>query len=157
MAALPQISSWAWLPLLPCSRDTAVGNAQPLRARLKNGVCLLSPTGSLPEASPAEAASQDSALQPASQLASAAGKSRKRLKSRETNSQEHVPLPCPGGLQQRYWRDVLEALSRVPVLVAGVSPPTSASAFCSPAMGKAQSVVRAVSQGQAVFFISSGW
>ncbi|XP_027302802.2 cohesin subunit SA-2 [Anas platyrhynchos] len=56
--------------------------------------------GSLPEASPAEAASQDSALQPASQLASAAGKSRKRLKSRETNSQEHVPLPCPGGLQQ---------------------------------------------------------
>ncbi|XP_066839239.1 cohesin subunit SA-2-like isoform X3 [Anser cygnoides] len=56
--------------------------------------------GSLPEASHAEAASQDPALQSASQLASAAGKSRKRLKSRETNLQEHLPFLCPGGLQR---------------------------------------------------------
>ncbi|KAM6291536.1 cohesin subunit SA-2-like [Porphyrio hochstetteri] len=56
--------------------------------------------GSLPETSQAEAASNAPALQRASHLGPAAGKGRKRLKSRETHVQEHVPLLGPGGLQR---------------------------------------------------------
>ncbi|XP_013806262.1 cohesin subunit SA-2-like isoform X1 [Apteryx mantelli] len=58
--------------------------------------------GSLPETSHTEAASKDPDFQCASQLASAAGKSRKKLKSREMHLQEHLPFLCPVGLQRRY-------------------------------------------------------
>ncbi|XP_051482131.1 cohesin subunit SA-2-like isoform X1 [Apus apus] len=64
--------------------------------------------GSLPETSQAEAASQAPGLQGASQLASAAGKSRKRLKSREMHWQEHLPFLCPGGLGRRYCKDEIK-------------------------------------------------
>ncbi|KAM6417865.1 cohesin subunit SA-2-like isoform 2-T2 [Pluvialis apricaria] len=64
--------------------------------------------GSLPEASQTEAASKAPDLQRASQLASAAGKSRKRLKSREMHLQEHLPFLCPGGLRRRYCKDEIK-------------------------------------------------
>ena len=58
-------------------------------------------SGSLPETSHTEAASQEAALERASQLTSVAGRSRKRLKSQEKHLKEHLPLHCPGGLQRR--------------------------------------------------------
>ncbi|XP_065483314.1 cohesin subunit SA-2-like isoform X1 [Caloenas nicobarica] len=64
--------------------------------------------GSLPETSQAEAASKAPDLQCAAQLASAAGKSRKRLKSREAHLQEHLPFLCPGGLRRRYCKDEIK-------------------------------------------------
>nr|XP_009664711.1 PREDICTED: cohesin subunit SA-2-like isoform X2 [Struthio camelus australis] len=64
--------------------------------------------GSLPETSHTEAASKDADFQCASQLASAAGKSRKKLKSREMHLQEHLPFLCPLGLQRRYRQDEIK-------------------------------------------------
>ncbi|XP_021267561.1 cohesin subunit SA-2-like isoform X3 [Numida meleagris] len=64
--------------------------------------------GSLPETSHAEAASQEAAIENASQLSSAAGRSRKRLKSREKHLKEHLPLRCPGGLQRRSSKDEIK-------------------------------------------------
>ncbi|XP_067997205.1 cohesin subunit SA-2-like isoform X1 [Melanerpes formicivorus] len=61
--------------------------------------------GSLPETSQAEVAGEALHLQHASQLASAAGRSRKRLKSREVHLQKHLPHLCPGGLQRSYCKD----------------------------------------------------
>ncbi|RLW07827.1 hypothetical protein DV515_00003824 [Chloebia gouldiae] len=61
--------------------------------------------GSLPETSQAEAASKAPEQHCASQLPSAAGKSRKRLKSKEMHLQEHLPFLCPGGLRRRYCKD----------------------------------------------------
>ncbi|XP_068275947.1 cohesin subunit SA-2-like isoform X2 [Nyctibius grandis] len=64
--------------------------------------------GSLLETSETEAASKAPGLQCASQLASAAGRSRKRLKSREIRLQEHLPFVCPGGLRRRYCKDEIK-------------------------------------------------
>ncbi|XP_021402353.2 cohesin subunit SA-2 isoform X1 [Lonchura striata] len=61
--------------------------------------------GSLPETSQTEAESKAPEQQCASQLPSAAGKSRKRLKSKEMRLQEHLPFLCPGGLRRRYCKD----------------------------------------------------
>ncbi|KAF4800015.1 Cohesin subunit SA-2 [Turdus rufiventris] len=61
--------------------------------------------GSLPETSQSEAASKAPTQQCASQLPSAVGKSRKRLKSQEMCLQEHLPLLCPGGLRRRYCKN----------------------------------------------------
>ncbi|XP_037232166.1 cohesin subunit SA-2-like isoform X3 [Falco rusticolus] len=71
-------------------------------------------SGSLPETSQTEATSKAPELQCASQLASAAGKSRKRLKSQEMHLQEHLPFLCPGGLQRKYCKDEIktEAVSK---------------------------------------------
>ncbi|XP_032852457.1 cohesin subunit SA-2 isoform X2 [Tyto alba] len=65
--------------------------------------------GSLPETSQAEAASKAPETQCASQLASAAGKSRKRLKSREMHLQERLPFLCPGELRRRCCKDEIKA------------------------------------------------
>ncbi|XP_025964777.1 cohesin subunit SA-2-like isoform X2 [Dromaius novaehollandiae] len=64
--------------------------------------------GSLPETSHTEAARRDADFQCASQLASATGKSRKKLKSREMHLQEHLPFLCPAGLQRRYSQDEIK-------------------------------------------------
>ncbi|XP_014107684.1 PREDICTED: cohesin subunit SA-2-like isoform X1 [Pseudopodoces humilis] len=64
--------------------------------------------GSLPETSQTEAASKAPEQQCASQLPSAAGKSRKRLKSQEMRLQEHLPFLCPGGLRRRYCKDEIK-------------------------------------------------
>ncbi|XP_063999553.1 cohesin subunit SA-2-like isoform X3 [Pogoniulus pusillus] len=64
--------------------------------------------GSLPETSQNEAASKAPDLQHASQLASAAGKSRKRLKSQEIHLQKHLPFPCPARLQRSYCKDKIK-------------------------------------------------
>ncbi|KAK2528131.1 cohesin subunit SA-2, partial [Columba livia] len=64
--------------------------------------------GSLPETSQTQAASKAPDLQCAAQLASVAGKSRKRLKSREVHLQEHLPFLCPGGLRRRYCKDEIK-------------------------------------------------
>lgn len=64
--------------------------------------------GSLPETSHTEAASQEAALERASQLTSVAGRSRKRLKSQEKHLKEHLPLHCPGGLQRRRSKDEIK-------------------------------------------------
>ncbi|XP_062457485.1 cohesin subunit SA-2-like isoform X2 [Rhea pennata] len=64
--------------------------------------------GSLPETSHTGAARKNSDFQHASQLASAAGKSRKKLKSREMHLQEHLPFLCPPGLQRRYSQDEIK-------------------------------------------------
>ncbi|XP_069731973.1 cohesin subunit SA-2-like isoform X2 [Phaenicophaeus curvirostris] len=64
--------------------------------------------GSLPETSKTEAASKAPDLQCASQLPSAAGKSRKRLKSREMHLQEHLPFLSPGGLQRKYCKEEIK-------------------------------------------------
>ncbi|KAM9388296.1 cohesin subunit SA-2-like [Phaethornis superciliosus] len=64
--------------------------------------------GSLPETSQNEVASKAPGLQCTSQLASAAGKSRKRLKSREMHLQEHLQFLCPGGLRRRYCKDEIK-------------------------------------------------
>ncbi|RMC06709.1 hypothetical protein DUI87_16152 [Hirundo rustica rustica] len=64
--------------------------------------------GSLPETSQTEAASKAPEQQCASQLPSAAGKSRKRLKSQEMCLQEHLPFLCPGGLRRRYCKDEIK-------------------------------------------------
>ncbi|KAM9264726.1 cohesin subunit SA-2-like [Cariama cristata] len=64
--------------------------------------------GSLTESSQTEAASKAAELQCASQLASAAGKSRKRLKSREMHLQEHLPFLRPGRLRRRYCKDEMK-------------------------------------------------
>ncbi|XP_017584061.1 PREDICTED: cohesin subunit SA-2 isoform X2 [Corvus brachyrhynchos] len=64
--------------------------------------------GSLPETSQTEAASKALEQQGASQLPSSAGKSRKRLKSREMRLQEHLPFLCPGGLRRRYCKDEIK-------------------------------------------------
>ncbi|XP_015484294.1 cohesin subunit SA-2-like isoform X2 [Parus major] len=64
--------------------------------------------GSLPETSQTEAASKAPEEQCASQLPSAAGKSRKRLKSQEMHLQEHLPFLCPGGLRRRYCKDEIK-------------------------------------------------
>ncbi|XP_064294005.1 cohesin subunit SA-2 isoform X5 [Phalacrocorax carbo] len=83
-------SSGEWSP---------VGTSKPssFKRKLSNG--------SLPETSQTEAALKAPDLQCASQLASAAGKSRKKLKSREMHLQEHLPFLCPGGLRRRYCKD----------------------------------------------------
>ncbi|XP_041897613.1 cohesin subunit SA-2-like isoform X2 [Corvus kubaryi] len=65
-------------------------------------------SGSLPETSQTEAASKALEQQGASQLPSSAGKSRKRLKSREMRLQEHLPFLCPGGLRRRYCKDEIK-------------------------------------------------
>ncbi|XP_031956120.1 cohesin subunit SA-2-like isoform X2 [Corvus moneduloides] len=65
-------------------------------------------SGSLPETSQTEAASKALEQQGASQLPSSAGKSRKRLKSREMRLQEHLPFLCPGGLRRRYCQDEIK-------------------------------------------------
>ncbi|XP_027530596.1 cohesin subunit SA-2-like isoform X1 [Neopelma chrysocephalum] len=64
--------------------------------------------GSLPETSQTEAASKAPEQQCASQLPSAAGKNRKRLKSREMCLQERLPFLCPGGLRRRYCKDEIK-------------------------------------------------
>ncbi|XP_066032585.1 cohesin subunit SA-2-like isoform X1 [Chamaea fasciata] len=64
--------------------------------------------GSLPETSQAGAASKAPEQQRASQLPSAAGKSRKRLKSKEMRLQEHLPFLCPGELRRRYCKDEIK-------------------------------------------------
>uniref|UniRef100_A0A672UC67 Cohesin subunit SA n=1 Tax=Strigops habroptila TaxID=2489341 RepID=A0A672UC67_STRHB len=63
----------------------------------------LSVTGSLPETGQTEATRKAPEPQCASQLACAAGKSRKRLKSQEMHLQEHLTFLCPGGLRGRCW------------------------------------------------------
>ncbi|XP_038013968.1 cohesin subunit SA-2-like isoform X2 [Motacilla alba alba] len=60
---------------------------------------------SLPETSQTEAGSKAPEQQCVSQLSSAAGKSRKRLKSQEMHLQEHLPFLCPGGMRRRYCKD----------------------------------------------------
>ncbi|KAM9593578.1 cohesin subunit SA-2-like isoform 1-T3 [Morphnus guianensis] len=64
--------------------------------------------GSLPVTSQTEAEGKAPDLQCSSQLASAEGKRRKRLKSREMHLQEHLPFLCPGGLQRRYCKDEIK-------------------------------------------------
>ncbi|XP_063248531.1 cohesin subunit SA-2-like isoform X2 [Prinia subflava] len=64
--------------------------------------------GSLPETSQTEAASKAPEQQCASQLPSAAGNSRKRLKSQEMRLQEHLPFLCPRGLRRRYCKDEIK-------------------------------------------------
>ncbi|XP_071404189.1 cohesin subunit SA-2-like isoform X2 [Pithys albifrons albifrons] len=64
--------------------------------------------GSLPETSQTEAASKAPEWQRSSQLSSAAGKSRKRLKSQEMCFQERLPFLCPGGLRRRYCKDEIK-------------------------------------------------
>ncbi|XP_057260499.1 cohesin subunit SA-2-like isoform X3 [Pezoporus wallicus] len=64
--------------------------------------------GSLPETSQTEATRKAPEPHCASQLASAAGKSRKRLKSQEVHLQEHLPFLCPGGLRGRYCKDEIK-------------------------------------------------
>ncbi|XP_059695382.1 cohesin subunit SA-2-like isoform X2 [Haemorhous mexicanus] len=61
--------------------------------------------GSLPETSHTEAGRKAPEQQCVSQLSSAAGKSRKRLKSQEMHLQEHLPFLCPGGMRRRYCKD----------------------------------------------------
>ncbi|XP_061854332.1 cohesin subunit SA-2-like isoform X3 [Colius striatus] len=65
--------------------------------------------GSLPESSQTEAARKAPELQCASQLASAAGRSRKRLKSREMHLQDRLPFLCPGATRRRYCKDEVKA------------------------------------------------
>ncbi|XP_032536943.1 cohesin subunit SA-2-like isoform X2 [Chiroxiphia lanceolata] len=64
--------------------------------------------GSLPETSQTEVASKAPEQQCTSQLPSAAGKNRKRLKSREMCLQERLPFLCPGGLRRRYCKDEIK-------------------------------------------------
>ncbi|XP_075283659.1 cohesin subunit SA-2 isoform X2 [Opisthocomus hoazin] len=64
--------------------------------------------GSLPETSQTEAASRAPDLQRASPVVSAAGKGRKRLKSREVHLQQHLPFLCPGGLRRRCCKDEIK-------------------------------------------------
>ncbi|XP_065597302.1 cohesin subunit SA-2-like [Cyrtonyx montezumae] len=64
--------------------------------------------GSSPETSHAEAASREAVVECASQLTSAAGRSRKRLKSQEKHLKEHLPLHCPGGLQRGRGKDEIK-------------------------------------------------
>ncbi|KAM9021274.1 cohesin subunit SA-2-like isoform 1-T1 [Ara ararauna] len=64
--------------------------------------------GSLPETSRTEATRKAPEPQCASQLASAAGKSRKRLKSQEMHLQERLPFLCPGGLRGRDCKDEIK-------------------------------------------------
>ncbi|XP_074764100.1 cohesin subunit SA-2-like isoform X2 [Athene noctua] len=64
--------------------------------------------GSLPETSQTETASRAPDLQCASQLASASGKSRKRLKSQEMHLQEHLSFLCPERLQRRCCKDEIK-------------------------------------------------
>lgn len=101
-------------------------------------LCSPSVAGSLPETSQTEAASKAPEQQGASHLPSAAGKSRKRLKSREMHLQEHLPFLCPGGLRRRYWWefDVLQAPSPLLALTLGVSLSTSAFVFCNTSWAK---------------------
>ncbi|XP_039581650.1 cohesin subunit SA-2-like isoform X3 [Passer montanus] len=61
--------------------------------------------GSLPETSQTEAGSKAREQQCVTQLSSAAGKSRKRLKSQEMHLQEHLPFLSPAGLRRRYCKD----------------------------------------------------
>ncbi|XP_064264271.1 cohesin subunit SA-2-like isoform X3 [Passer domesticus] len=61
--------------------------------------------GSLPETSQTEAGSKAQEQQCVTQLSSAAGKSRKRLKSQEMHLQEHLPFLSPAGLRRRYCKD----------------------------------------------------
>ncbi|KAF2986443.1 hypothetical protein EK904_003707 [Melospiza melodia maxima] len=61
--------------------------------------------GSVPETSQTEAGSKAPEQQCVSQLSSAAGKSRKRLKSQEMHLQERLPFLCPGGMRRRYCKD----------------------------------------------------
>ncbi|OXB80401.1 UNVERIFIED_CONTAM: hypothetical protein H355_003457, partial [Colinus virginianus] len=68
----------------------------------------LSLPGSSPETSHAEAASREAVVERASQLTSAAGRSRKRLKSQEKHVKEHLPLRCPGGLQRGHSKDEIK-------------------------------------------------
>uniref|UniRef100_A0A8C8B980 Cohesin subunit SA n=1 Tax=Otus sunia TaxID=257818 RepID=A0A8C8B980_9STRI len=64
--------------------------------------------GSLLETSQTEAASRAPDLQCASQLASASGKSRKRLKSQEMHLQEHLSFLCPDRLRRRCCEDEIK-------------------------------------------------
>ncbi|XP_026698266.1 cohesin subunit SA-2-like isoform X2 [Athene cunicularia] len=64
--------------------------------------------GSLPETSQSEAASRAPDPQCASQLASASGKSRKRLKSQEMHLQEDLSFLCPERLQRRCCKDEIK-------------------------------------------------
>ncbi|XP_015706727.1 cohesin subunit SA-2-like isoform X1 [Coturnix japonica] len=86
-------SSGEWPP-------TGASKALSFKRKLSNG--------SLPETSHTEAANQEAALECASQLTSAAGRSRKRLKSQEKHLKEHMPLRCPGGLQRRCSKDEIK-------------------------------------------------
>lgn len=138
MNSLLQISPWTWPPLLPSSGRRCCQKC-PLRVLQGWGWRIAhSLPGSLPETSHTEAASQEAALERASQLTSVAGRSRKRLKSQEKHLKEHLPLHCPGGLQRRRRWDfyVLEAPSFVLALIAGVSLTASPSVFCNASVGK---------------------
>lgn len=64
--------------------------------------------GSLPETGQTEATRKAPEPQCASQLACAAGKSRKRLKSQEMHLQEHLTFLCPGGLRGRCCKDKIK-------------------------------------------------
>ncbi|XP_067401809.1 cohesin subunit SA-2-like isoform X2 [Emydura macquarii macquarii] len=65
--------------------------------------------GSLTETSHTETTSKTPDLQCAPELTSAAGKSRKRLKSQDTCLQECLPFLGPAGLSRRHSQDVIKA------------------------------------------------
>ncbi|XP_019384955.1 PREDICTED: cohesin subunit SA-2-like isoform X2 [Crocodylus porosus] len=65
--------------------------------------------GSLLETSPAEATNKIPDFQCTLQLASPAGKSRKRLKAQETSRPEYLPFLCPAGPKRRCSQNMIKA------------------------------------------------
>ncbi|TFK05494.1 DNA-binding protein RFX8 [Platysternon megacephalum] len=65
--------------------------------------------GSLPETSHTETTNKTPDFLCTPELTAAAGKSRKKLKSRDTSLQECLPFFCPVGLSRRHSEDVIKA------------------------------------------------